>query len=266
MMKIGFQPVIRTTGAQHSRWRAWARAARGRQARFLARIIPAAMELVYLGGRSGARVQLNRIGSPQFHSRLTMAWHLHQHSAPALRTIHRTAWVTQPAPPVLSGDGVPIQSIQSSTVFRQQQLRTAATLVRMVTLSTTAGLLIARSERLLTQAPPARSVLSQFAVVASLPRIIAAHGRRVEDPQPLRTFDVARAPVPARTAAAAPVPVAAPVQPAPIHREEAVETVHVAPRLKAAAPTVNIDQIADQVIRQIDSRVIAWRERMGRIN
>jgi hypothetical protein len=45
-----------------------------------------------------------------------------------------------------------------------------------------------------------------------------------------------------------------------------LDTVHVAPWLKgASAPAANIEQITEQVIRQIDNRLIAWRERMGKI-
>ncbi|MEO7143708.1 MAG: hypothetical protein ABI165_09425 [Bryobacteraceae bacterium] len=44
------------------------------------------------------------------------------------------------------------------------------------------------------------------------------------------------------------------------------DTVHTAPWLKTpAAPTVNVEQLTDQVIRQIDNRMIAWRERMGKV-
>jgi len=44
------------------------------------------------------------------------------------------------------------------------------------------------------------------------------------------------------------------------------DTVNEAPRVRAAtAPSLSIEQLTDQVIRQIDSRVIAMRERMGRI-
>ena len=46
--------------------------------------------------------------------------------------------------------------------------------------------------------------------------------------------------------------------------DPAVDTVQTAPWLKAVAPAPNIDQIADHVIRQIDSRMTAWRERMGK--
>jgi hypothetical protein len=37
-----------------------------------------------------------------------------------------------------------------------------------------------------------------------------------------------------------------------------------APALRQEMPAVNVNQLADQVIRQIDRRVIARRERMGR--
>ena len=47
---------------------------------------------------------------------------------------------------------------------------------------------------------------------------------------------------------------------------EPAETVYVAPWSKTApASAMSIEHVADQVIRQIDSRMIAWRERMGRI-
>jgi len=48
------------------------------------------------------------------------------------------------------------------------------------------------------------------------------------------------------------------------HSSAPVESVHVAPWLKTAPPAVDIDQLTEQVIRQIDSRMIAHRERMGR--
>ncbi len=43
------------------------------------------------------------------------------------------------------------------------------------------------------------------------------------------------------------------------------ETTHVAPWARAAeAPRINLDQLTNQVIRQIDSRMIAMRERLGK--
>jgi hypothetical protein len=38
-----------------------------------------------------------------------------------------------------------------------------------------------------------------------------------------------------------------------------------APVRPAAAPAVNVNEIADKVMRQLDQRVTAWRERMGRM-
>jgi hypothetical protein len=47
---------------------------------------------------------------------------------------------------------------------------------------------------------------------------------------------------------------------------KAWDSFNQAPRAQpAAAPALDIEQLTDQVIRQIDSRVIAMRERMGRI-
>jgi len=43
------------------------------------------------------------------------------------------------------------------------------------------------------------------------------------------------------------------------------DTVHVAAWHKASLPMPGIEQLADQVIRQIDRRMIAFRERMGRV-
>lgn len=45
-----------------------------------------------------------------------------------------------------------------------------------------------------------------------------------------------------------------------------LETIHEAPWARAAAaPPMSIEYLTDQVIRQIDSRMVAMRERMGRI-
>jgi hypothetical protein len=46
---------------------------------------------------------------------------------------------------------------------------------------------------------------------------------------------------------------------------EARDSVHIAEWAKQGAPTLNIDTIAEQVIKQIDNRVIAWRERLGKV-
>jgi hypothetical protein len=44
------------------------------------------------------------------------------------------------------------------------------------------------------------------------------------------------------------------------------ETIHTAPWVKAPAPApVIVDRLTDQVIRQIDDRMMAWRERMGKV-
>ena len=51
-----------------------------------------------------------------------------------------------------------------------------------------------------------------------------------------------------------------------LRRAKGQDTVNEAPWARAAtAPSLSIEQLTDQVIRQIDSRVIAMRERMGRI-
>jgi hypothetical protein len=31
------------------------------------------------------------------------------------------------------------------------------------------------------------------------------------------------------------------------------------------APAIDVDQLTDQIIRQIDSRATAWRERLGKV-
>lgn len=52
----------------------------------------------------------------------------------------------------------------------------------------------------------------------------------------------------------------------PVHPPRVTETTHEAPWARAAtAPPMNIEYLTDQVIRQIDSRMVAMRERMGRI-
>jgi hypothetical protein len=43
-----------------------------------------------------------------------------------------------------------------------------------------------------------------------------------------------------------------------------VDSVHVAPWLKTAPPALSIEQLTEHVIRHIDSRMIACRERMGK--
>ena len=44
------------------------------------------------------------------------------------------------------------------------------------------------------------------------------------------------------------------------------DAVHTAPWARSSSPhTTNIEQLTDQVIRQIDNRMIAWRERMGKV-
>ena len=67
-------------------------------------------------------------------------------------------------------------------------------------------------------------------------------------------------------------PIATP--PVPTQREHAAtaeskvafDTVHTAPWARTAAPsTVDVGRLTEQVIQQIDSRMIAWRERMGKV-
>ena len=45
---------------------------------------------------------------------------------------------------------------------------------------------------------------------------------------------------------------------------ESLDSVRTAAWAKHAAPAINVDSLTDQVIRQIDNRVISLRERMGR--
>jgi hypothetical protein len=56
------------------------------------------------------------------------------------------------------------------------------------------------------------------------------------------------------------------LEPRPGAREpnQPADSVHVAPWLKTVPPAVSIEQLTEQVIRQIDSRMIACRERMGK--
>ena len=46
----------------------------------------------------------------------------------------------------------------------------------------------------------------------------------------------------------------------------AFDTVHAAEWSRTPVPAaVSVHQLTEQVIRQIDSRMIAWRERMGKV-
>lgn len=47
-------------------------------------------------------------------------------------------------------------------------------------------------------------------------------------------------------------------------RLAAVDTTHTAPWLTRGEATLDVERIATQVMRQIDDRMTAWRERMGK--
>jgi len=140
---------------------------------------------------------------------------------------------------------------------------------RIFTLTKQSTFLVERRERCRTEIASLPSsatsvALTQTLAMANVFHTMAIRTRRIEDPAQRRAAEVVKLPAAPRTTALAASKPAAPTQP-PHRLDEVVETVHVAPWLKPASPPANIDQIADQVIRQIDSRVIAWRERMGRI-
>ncbi len=48
--------------------------------------------------------------------------------------------------------------------------------------------------------------------------------------------------------------------------KSSLDTASVAAWAKTSTPApINVEHLTDQVIRQIDSRMIAWRERMGKV-
>lgn len=92
---------------------------------------------------------------------------------------------------------------------------------------------------------------------------MARHALRVEEAPPGMPAMMVHRPAPASIRTEH---LAAPESEPGAHPPPVLETTHEAPWARAAAaPAMSIDYLTDQVIRQIDSRMIAMRERMGRI-
>lgn len=103
---------------------------------------------------------------------------------------------------------------------------------------------------------------STSAVARTIAREIVERTVRIEDTVPLRTHFAA--PVMAQQQI--------PETPAALDRQMPARTEDqwwepgsASPRQRSIAPTINIDHLADTVMRQIDHRIGAWRERMGRV-
>lgn len=94
--------------------------------------------------------------------------------------------------------------------------------------------------------------------------VLIQRSSRIEETVARLSAEVARKQ--AVPAAASPHDSASPPATASANRKThaPADSVHVAPWLKTAPPAVSIDQLTEQVIRQIDSRMIAHRERMGK--
>ncbi len=231
------------------------------------------MELLRRARTPGAALSINRISTFRLDSWIHMAWHLRHLSPPPAAIVYRperpaagqapfirverilgaAAKLLQAARSRLARTGAAgrstrIAPLEQRTRFLTERLRTVTT--RMVAVQSAADA---------DAAPPSAGL------VARAPGIVVARARRIEDPVPRMLPEVVRAPAVSRSA---PLPQHQAGLAAPSHLrrgQEAAETVHVAPWLKTPAPPVNVAQLAEQVIRQIDNRVIAWRERMGRV-
>lgn len=107
-----------------------------------------------------------------------------------------------------------------------------------------------------------RTETSESALELTLHRV-TQKARRVEERLPGTLAMIVRKPVPA-TMVAGGLAARGPEPPVPPHR--VFETTGEAPWARATAPPpLNIEYLTGQVIRQIDSRMIAMRERMGRV-
>jgi hypothetical protein len=244
----------------------WVRALR-RLGRSADRIAPAAMEFLRRAWPRFSTELHSRVRTLHFHPQIHLAWRtdlLHLHSL----FIHRGGG----APPILvppvntpRRERLPQPAALPPPAVRAtfETLRWSAFTFRFDRLETRSSALTERlSQTFAAQA--SASGVSGLREVESVRRIMIERSRRIEEYVPRATTAVARRQVaPAVAPAGAAMPVAE--RAAAISREP-VETVHVAPWLRTASPNaVNVEQLTEQVIRQIDSRMIAWRERMGKI-
>lgn len=274
-MSIGYQFAIpaNTAGARRSRrWKSWARGMRGRAVRLCGRLASPAMELLL--GRSGQHttIWVSRTAGLQLHSRIHLAWHHYAHSATSSLFSYAGTPAAAASPLPRPGETLPrlltVEAVKRQGGYARES--TAPPVRSVTTLRTQATFLLQHHERSVTPAtsPAAVAYASAWSpgiAITALPRTVAIRVRRVEEPMPQKLPEVAKASAGSRATAVSPAVSAAQTQPPALHDQAVVETVHVAPWLKATPPPANIEQIADQVIRHIDSRVIAWRERMGRI-
>jgi hypothetical protein len=140
-------------------------------------------------------------------------------------------------------------------------LRIAATLRRLTAQSRLAATTSHLNRTITSQQPQA----TQPHLPANAPAaILIQRSSRIEETVARLSTEVARKQ--AAAAAASPHGSAASPPTASANRNSHAPTdsVHVAPWLTSAPPALNIDQLTEQVIRQIDSRMIAHRERMGK--
>jgi hypothetical protein len=207
--------------------------------------------------------------SQHFHARIHLAWHTHgveSHFYPSQPTIFRVGVQRENvAPP-------------HATVLRETQqpavAQTTLTTLRLASKAVFEKHVVSRIERLRARSRflaerLERNVMSTTQTVvrrSEVERILRTaveRSRRTEDNVPRSQAQVARRQRP-HTATLA-NPEMRPADRAPVEHRKAEETVHTAPWMRQTALAVNLEQITEQVIRQIDSRMIAWRERMGKV-
>jgi hypothetical protein len=206
--------------------------------------------------------------SQHFHARLHLAWHTHgvaSYFYPLQRTIFRVGVQRESVVPPATVSRETQRAAVAQTTLTTLLLGSNAVFEKHVVsrierLRTRSSFLAERLERSVTAAT--QTVVRRSEVERTL-RAVVERSRRTEDNVPRSQAQVARRQGP-QTATFA-NPEMRPAERAPFEQRKAEETVHTAPWMRQTSPTVNLEQITEQVIRQIDSRMIAWRERMGKV-
>ena len=275
------QTAPRRRRAAGGRWSAWARALAGRHARILGLRRDAAMTLIAARPRAGARA----------NTHISLAVHPQIHLAARLATAPKAAAPVKDDRDLRTANVIWYGTVRPGTSIRLSASRTASPAIdtrprgaapRLPARAPAAPALTAPSATA-AESKPRRMEVVAAASVRTVRQIARSH-RRVEDRLSWQRRSVARGPdgeplvLPAALARRVqpslpptrlhpqrpPMILAAPPRPAADQPSPAPATERTRP-VPARPAEVDLQSLTDQVVRQIDRRIVAHRERMGRI-
>jgi hypothetical protein len=252
-----------------TRWQRWADALRARWGRALE--VPKASGMSFRRMRSGAPL----LAVQQRFESVLMARPTYRFDLRRSAVVRNESWLVQPrqtfvrllmrATPAAreASPSLPTRRAESAKIALTERLvsRISSVLLERRLLSrAVAHADGARAPVMVERIRPPRPALRKAAAVDDIPqRLLRRAERQVAAAAPLPPVrSVLARPAPSRAVERAPDGLAPP-------RPRGIAAREAAPHAPSAPPVLNLDRITEQVLDRLDRRIIAQRERMGRV-